>query len=383
MYRYRKKIFIGLFIAALVLPGITYPVAKRWVDTENYENRELAGKPVLGDIPLNEYPDAYENYFNDHLPYKNQLRTAKSAMDVLMFKSLDSDKVLLGKDGWLFYKSEGCLEDYKGLRAYSQPELEEMKNNLLAIQEWFESRGIELVINIVPNKCEVYDCNMPDDIQIVNSISASEQAVNYLNEETDILIFYDLKRLQNAADNYQIYCKYDTHWNYIGGYYGAQTIAEALGKQLPDCTDADIVKWSEDIFAVAPQQAGTMYDLAMMISLPRLLDVDKDPRYMVNYKPDVQFEFASLASYSDVDTMIYTSNAEDKRHLMMIGDSFANLDMPYLAKEFGTCSLICYNHYEENFISERKPDIVVFQIVERRAMRFDQMILNIIENEKE
>lgn len=378
----KKKIFIGIFIAMITVPWIIYPFLTKWLDTDNYENRELAVRPILGEIAIREYPSAYENYFNDHLPFKNQIRSLNSAMDVLLFHSLDSDKVILGKEGWLFYKAEGCLEDYRGLQSYTEAELAEMKQNLQTIQKWFEDRGIEVVINIVPNKDEVYAQYMPEDIQVVNSVSKTEQAVAYLNKEIDMPIIYDLDNLKEKTQKHQIYCKYDTHWNYIGGYYGAQTIGKAIGKTLPEIADKDIVKWSKKVLPVAPQQRGDTYDLSMMISLPHVLDVHKDKKYMVKYKPDVKVQGESLASYSDVDTMEYTSKAEDDRHLVMIGDSFSNLDMPYLAKEFQKCSGICYLHYENNYITSRNPDIVVFQFVERRAGRFDQTIMGLLDMEE-
>lgn len=378
----RKKVFIGIFVAMIALPWLIYPFLTKWLDTDNYENRELAVRPILGETAIREYPSAYESYFNDHLPFKNQIRTLNSALDVLVFHSLYSDKALLGKEGWLFYKAEGCLEDYRGLQSYTDDELADMKQNLLTIQKWFQDRGIEVVINIVPNKDEVYARYMPADIQVVNATSKSEQAVTYLNQEIDMPIFYDLDNLKKKTQEYQIYSKYDTHWNFIGGYYGARTIGKAIGKRLPELKDENIVKWSKKILPVAPQQCGDSYDLSAMISLPHVLDIHRDKKYMVKYKPDIKAKYKTLTSYSDLDTMEYTSNAEDDRHLVMIGDSFANLDMPYLAKEFQKCSGICYLHYENNYITSRDPDIVVFQFVERRAGRFDQTIMGLLDMEK-
>lgn len=382
MRKYLKRSFIVLFLTMLVAPNVFFPFIQKWVDTENYENRELAVKPNLGECAIEEYPQAFEDYFNDHLPFKNQIRTINSAMKVLVFHSLDSDKVLLGKNGWLFYKAEGCIEDYRGVRSYSEEELEEIKKNMLKIQQWFDERGIEVVVNIVPNKCEVYDMYMPDNISVKNPVSETEQAVIFLNNEVDMPIIYDINGLKERSKEYQIYYKYDTHWNYIGGYYGAKTICEALGKQVPDISSTDIVKQTNDVFPIATQQSGSAYDLSMMISLPKVLDTSKDKRYLVNYKPDIKFEYETMASYSDVDTAEYISNAEDTRHVIMIGDSFSNLNIPYLAKEFQKCSQIGYGHYDNNFITSRTPDIVIFQFVERRAVRFDRIIMSILEREE-
>ncbi len=36
---------------------------------------------------------------------------------------------------------------------------------------------------------------------------------------------------------------------------------------------------------------------------------------------------------------------------------------------------IHYNHYERGFMGNYRPDIVIFQLVERQAYRFDQKML--------
>ncbi len=382
MFRYRNKILISTFCVILVLPSVSYPFVKRYIDTENYENRELAEKPELSVTSVTEYPAAYEAWFDDHLPYKNQLQFINRALDLVVFHSLDSDQVLLGKDEWLFYKAAECIDNYRGIYSYSENELKEMEENLRFVWEWFQAKGIELVISIVPNKAEVYSRFMPDDIQVVNPVSLSQQAVEYIQQNTDVPVLYDLDGLQTASERYQVYCKYDTHWNYIGGYYGAKAILGLLGKKLPECTEDMVVEWSESVFKAAPQQRGTTYDLSMMAGLPHLLDVRRDKKYMVNYKPEVQYEFESLESFSDIDTMHYTSDAADQRRVMMVCDSFGNLDMPYIAKEFAECSCIHYSRCTLDFLTEQKPDIVIFQFVERQAQRFDQTILNIISRDE-
>lgn len=374
----RKKVFIGVFAGMLTIPMLTYPIAQRYVDTENYESRELAVRPDLAVTPLGEYPDAYEAYFNDHLPYKNQLQFVNKATDLLLFNNLESDLVLLGKNQWLFYKADECILDYIGARVYSDAELEEIKNNLLYAEEWFGARNIQMIINIVPNKDEVYSEYMPDEYRVINSVSMSEQAVEYLKNNTSVNVFYELETLKEASKEIQTYCKYDTHWNFIGGYYGTKAVLEAAGREMVSCTGKDIVPWSQEVFPVAPQQIGKTYDLAMMVGLPHLLDSDRDAKYMVNYRPDVKFEYHTLESYSDIDTMVYKSDAVDNRNVMMICDSFGNLNMPYIAKEFANSSCIHYNHYTKGFIETQQPDIVIFQFVERQSHRFDQQIMNII-----
>lgn len=378
MHKWKRIVFIIVFMGVLIIPTLSYPFVQKFIDSENYENRELAAKPVIAETSLTEYPSLYENYFNDHLPYKNQLQFINKAMDIFLFHSLNSDQVILGKDGWLFYKNGDCIQDYLGTRVYSDAELEEIVTNLQAANDWFAKRNMQMIVNIVPNKDEVYSQYMPEDYIVVNETSMSQQAVEYVKEKTDIPVFYELDNLKKASESVQTYCKYDTHWNFVGAYYGTISVLKSAGITMQECTNNDIVPWSQDVFPVARQQCGTTYDLSMMIGMPNFFDIKRDPKFMINYRPDVHFQFESLEEYSDIDTMRYVSDAKDSRHAMMICDSFGNLNMPYVAKEFANSSCIHYNHYRKGFLTEENPDVVIFQFVERQAMRFDQQILSII-----
>ena len=89
MHKWKRIVFIIVFMGVLIIPTLSYPFVQKFIDSENYENRELAAKPVIAETSLTEYPSLYENYFNDHLPYKNQLQFINKAMDIFLFHSLN------------------------------------------------------------------------------------------------------------------------------------------------------------------------------------------------------------------------------------------------------------------------------------------------------
>jgi hypothetical protein len=49
-------------------------------DRENYEYRTLSTVPDMKTTGITAYPAAFEGYFNDNLPYKNELVEADSAV---------------------------------------------------------------------------------------------------------------------------------------------------------------------------------------------------------------------------------------------------------------------------------------------------------------
>ena len=102
--RIKAYIFSGMFLAMLVLPRILFIPLKGYVDTKNYENRVYQEKPVLSIQGISQYPGLYDAYFNDHLAFKNPLVAFVKLADIRVFGEVSSDAVLMGKDGWMFYK---------------------------------------------------------------------------------------------------------------------------------------------------------------------------------------------------------------------------------------------------------------------------------------
>ena len=50
----------------------------------------------------------------------------------------------------------------------------------------------------------------------------------YVKENSDINIIYPINELKAAKKYWQIYYKYDTHWNNMGAFVGVQSLYKAL-----------------------------------------------------------------------------------------------------------------------------------------------------------
>ena len=103
MEKHRSVIWIGIFLFMVIIPAPAYFFLGQYIDTENYENRNMGSKPELTLENYKTFPQEYESYYNDNIPFRNQLIRLNSSIDYFLFKQSPNKNVSLGKEGWLFY----------------------------------------------------------------------------------------------------------------------------------------------------------------------------------------------------------------------------------------------------------------------------------------
>jgi len=77
--------------------------------------------------------------------------------------SLVNNKVIIGKDGFLFLGNDSgrVLDKTKGVFRPSKKEIELWSDKLKDLQDWYENQGIKFVIVIAPNKHSIYPEKLP------------------------------------------------------------------------------------------------------------------------------------------------------------------------------------------------------------------------------
>ena len=155
-----------MFIILIMVPVLLFSVIGKKLDTTSYENRTLATMPTLSPETITTFPSSFESYFNDNLPFKNQLVFLNGLFDYRVMKTSSSDSVIVGKHGWLFYKGaqvndEDPVSDYNGSNLFTDDQLKTIAQNMVAAKEELASRNMDFVIMIAPNKERVYSEYMP------------------------------------------------------------------------------------------------------------------------------------------------------------------------------------------------------------------------------
>ena len=352
-----KRIILATFIIVICLSWLLWILLAKFVDTENYENRVLATKPELTVDSYKTYPSEYEKYFNDNMPFRNNLVTMNAAIDYFIFGKSTNERVVKGKDDWLFYADRGDgdpISCYQGTNFLSEEELETMAQNCLAVQAYLDGLGKEFVIFIAPNKERIYYDKMPEKYGTPAYTYKALQVVEYLRNNTNIRVVYPYDELMQAREflKENIYYKTDTHWNWIGGYVGAAALMSELGVEVPDIASNEITILSG---------GNTSGDLAGMLNLNKYLAY-ADYEYTVEGYDTHNVETIE----SDVGTVFsYHAEGADPRKIYISRDSFSTAMSQYIGSQFANTYMRHRNTYTYEDFAEQNPDIFVYETVER------------------
>lgn len=180
-----------------------------------------------------------------------------------------NEKVVIGRDGWLFYRPGLLYPTGTGFRSRYAEEDAEVKawDPLPAIVKFYEdlaSRGIELVIVPIPVKPQVY----PEKLTRLYDLSLGPPVNLYQKE-----FFKDLRaegigvidlarRLWEAKPQGQLYMALDTHWTPLGMRIFADALAEELRRRFA------WLKQSEREYRSRPVRMTNRGDIFDMLKLP-------------------------------------------------------------------------------------------------------------------
>lgn len=355
----KQKILIILFLLTIGTPYLVWPVARNYVDSENYEKRELAALPTFETNTIEDFPMAMENYINDHLPFRNQMIRVYNVIQYYAFHTPTNNRVLIGKDDWLFYNdsSDGDpIGHYRGKTLFSEEELEKIAENMIVTRDNLAKEGCEFVIFAAPNKERIYAEYMPNIYGKPAEQYALLQVVEYLKKNTDIRIVYPYEELIKAKETLNdmlLYHKTDTHWNELGAYIGTTELLKELNIELPLITSNEIN---------IAKSNNTPGDLAKMLNLGNLIDAGSKYEitgYGISSMKTLKNEFFG--------EKIYHTAGADPRKIFMLRDSFgSSLMAKLIGSQFENSYLLHSNAYTgSEIVREQKPDIFIYEFVER------------------
>lgn len=111
--------FIGVFCAVIGLAFPIFNIFSKQLSMDSHENRLMTGLPQVLHSPLRELPRNLDNFLVDNSPFRYQFVLVNAGLDYALFGTSQSDQVLPGKKGWLFYKdgpnAAQPMANYQGL----------------------------------------------------------------------------------------------------------------------------------------------------------------------------------------------------------------------------------------------------------------------------
>ncbi len=221
-------IFVLLFGILICIPMLHISNAEK----SEQENRMLAKSPDLfvDDDINNKYGIQFNDWFNDRFFGRKHFIRLYSHIKKSM--SVDNDKVLQGKDDWLFYKGDKSLENFQNKNLFSDEQLKHFAEYLSDINNWAIKNGKSFYYVIAPDKNKIYG----ENITVLKKFrpdtdSRTNQLVKYLHTNTNVTVIYLYDVIMQNKDNGLLYYKNDTHWNDFGAYIGYQEIINQIKKK--------------------------------------------------------------------------------------------------------------------------------------------------------
>ena len=285
------------------------------------------------------------NSFTERLCARNKLIAFNSELTSLLTGGtyMESTQVLLGKNNWLFYKTEldgHPLWDYMGINHFTDEELAAIAANLVSMRDGFNALGVDFYVTALPNKEIIYEEYMPDTVARVDEVSRAEQLANYIWDNTDLVYVYPKQALLDAKAEGQIYYQTDTHWNQKGAFVGMQQLMhEAYGVEAKDLDSVSFDITSHDL-------AG---DLAVIGGVADKYNID------TTYVFDA--DTADKAQYRDEVALV-------------VGDSFSGFLSTIAKGYYKEVHWIYTKDFTMSMLDEYDADVVIWESVERYMETF-------------
>ncbi len=349
-------LWLVCFGLMVLLPRAVWTVASDRFATAATENGVNAQIPVPTRENLREYGTLFETAYNAGFPFRSQMITLNSLLDLRLLREREiGQQVIVGEDGWLFYRDQNTMRDFRGTGLFTDGQMAQAAENLVAARDYLAEKGIEFVLFIAPNKENVYGVEkMPAYYPRAEETSAA-RLTGYLRENTDLRVVYPLEELRAWKDRHSLYWHYDTHWNEGGAYIGARVLLSELGVQVPGPEGVNFV-----------EREGSGYDLARMMNLQVYYE-GKMPPDVDYYVAGYPFNDRQVVLLDDPTAVIMESDSPDERRLFLLRDSFAAGMMNVLGSSFRYCYMPHWNNFfTPSMIDQQEPDIFVLEVVERR-----------------
>ena len=321
-----NKVLIALFITIIFLIGISSIIIKDIEFSEN-ENKVMTKFPSFDfDELLNgKYTKAVENYFSDHIVFRDSFISYKTLTEIAMGKK-DNSRVYFGKDNTLVELHEKI--EYNNLKENINI-LNKYNNNLK------DKYNLNIDLILVPTKTSIYNNRLPkfanvnDEQEILNYVYNNSN-LNNINV-SDILfknnnkdIFFNLDHHWNSYGAYLAYLEYSKEKGYINNKYNRSIINDKFYGSL----------YSKAINPFLKPDKLDIYNVNDKIKYNITYDRSKTVNNAYEYSNlNIKDKYTFYLDGNHAEVVINTNNKNGKT-IVIYKDSFAHAFIPFLIKNY-------------------------------------------------
>ena len=355
-------ITVAAFLGLLALP-----LGVGWLGdgsgVSQTENRRLAQAPKLEARweSWASFPRRSEEYFDDHLGLRESMIRNFTRFNIALFGVSPSDKLILGREGWLFFGDANAVAHVRGVDPLGPGELARWRRTLEERRDWLAERGIAYLLILVPDKHEIYAEYLPPSLPPATETRPLDQLASYLAARSDIEVL-DLRVpliAEKAAR--RVYHRTDTHWNDAGAYAAYRATLGRLRKMLPQLENAPQLTVRRGV----EEQPGL--GLASLVGLEDIYPEEVLIAEPIDPKAEIAREYRTGYERRVSTLSPFAHGVADPKlpRAVMFRDSFANALVPYLSEHFRRILYVWNRDVDPRVVGVEKPDVVIQQIVGR------------------
>lgn len=361
--KHKANLRMAVFFLMLLVPFILFLPQTGYLDLQiiHIEKRTPTPLPTLATTPLREFPAALENYISDRIPYRHEMIRLQAAVNLKVFGTVESTKVMLGRDRWLFSRNQPPANnqwDFQGIDHFTPDETAAIRAQLETLAARYAAEGREFVLLIGPNKEGVSIAHMPPSVRVLNEESRADALVQSLQGIEGLHVVWPKDELA-AATEFTTYYKYDTHWNHLGAYMASRRMFAAVGIQTPPLAELAIRPNTESVPVDLANQSG-IYPFA-----------NDDVSWTVDYNTHIR-------APGEIGNEGFVSSAEDPRYILVMRDSFATMMMPFIQRTFAQGQYLDAALATAADVNAANADIIVLELVERNLHLLPTILSNLI-----
>lgn len=345
MNRKRKAdLAMGVFLCACLIPSVGMLVLP---EEPAAANQNLAPPPSLttqGGGVNPQVLDEAADYIADHFALRQRLITANAALEAAVFGTSGQDSVLLGREGWLFYRE--TVDGYLHTAPLSDRELSGAARTLGLLTEYARNHGARLTFTVAPNKASLYPQYLPYVGRPLEGEDDIDRLIPLLEDYG--VAYADLFAPFREAGEVLYYAA-DSHWTNRGAALAHDTLVSALGLE-------GRAQWYVQPGQTERVHRGDLYEMLYPMGAALEEDTTFDRPFSFTYTRPIR---------SAEDQRIETENSGQEGRLLMFRDSFGNTLHPFMAEEYGQALFSRSMPYQMTLLEETGADTVVIELVER------------------
>lgn len=325
--------------------------------------------------------------------------------DAMAETRTDEFEVVLGKDGYLFFRE--TIDNYCGNNLITVSAVNNFLNNTLnaqitALENRAGGHEVELIYVLIPNSSMAYGEYLPEDAKKETYNTLYDQIAEALNKSN--ATFIDMKTVfeQHKDDGYLLFNKTDSHITDYAGYLVYTELMNHIAQKFPAAAPHGLDQFTvseettvnggnlatygqlapssllENYVSLTPNFSMDMGDSAHRLKLTttNLMDLQK---YAGDGSCQIVSDKVEEGKTNILNRLYFCTEREDLPSAMIYRDDSSAMFADYLAERFNNCMLGVSGDYVVNFTDAGRhassgKSIVDYVIVIIDENNLDQLI---------